>query len=859
MPRAEPTDGIGSASRGYQPPLQRLSTSDLMCSGRHLSMLDVVEADAFSGNASRCAQARWGGVAVCYGLIIVALWAVLRWLYFQEGSLADGQELSCDSVAASRSRTAIHWIVGTAPAWARNFVVLALAIRGCRRVGGLSHENTGLARAILAGGIGEEDGEAEDAGWLSIVGGHSDGRPQCTWVQARDARGLTAQTARWLTGMKLLFWHWSQPMGYLWLLSAYRCLVAQLGATQQDLAAAVAAREVIYLVSTVLALWFCPVFLLVDLRTVWNEADSPLEGGMRIAMYMLTPHTYVALSLANRFRRWAQAFLCLAAVQVLADISSCYALASLIASSLEVDFSAAANSSAISERCLLLPGEPAELESACIALDSETKCEALPEHCVWAGYTSVDTGPLQIGYGLTAFGFLFFFGPLSISSSFQGCVDKERHRLMRLAKGVSGALLLVVWVGIIGVLGWLVGGGNPFCSGVPPFDSSPCSGHGKCYAASQCHCELSWGPESKISGTDLCSCPEGFIGEDCNTCESGFIGEHCTTAFVISGAKNINSNIPNGVDINGEYVKTERVCSGKPVYQKGGADGLVLFSCSASHGEQPCWNVGRSEYATSCRWDSGNYIGNYVCLTSPDDVGCAGKWYERDSSSSDPNPNTPSIAVVAVGGTGCELHPAPCGAHGHCVGRTAGQPREHRTCACDSGWSGALCDHDPCVGVECQARDHNIHSMGVHVCARDRDGLSYTCPCEGSHTCTCTYGWHGARCDVNCTSGACSAFAINGTRDASLSGLYTKTAHTCNGLPTYQLGGSDGYVLYSWGDDPWVVSTSDDAANCVRAGDRGLWSGYTRCPDSPDGAGCVGRWMENGEVNPAVTVTAVNP
>ena len=40
-------------------------------------------------------------------------------------------------------------------------------------------------------------------------------------------------------------------------------------------------------------------------------------------------------------------------------------------------------------------------------------------------------------------------------------------------------------------------------------------------------------------------------------------------AFVISGATNSS--------YNGLYAKTARVCSGKPVYQKGGSDGWVLY------------------------------------------------------------------------------------------------------------------------------------------------------------------------------------------------------------------------------------------------------------------------------------------
>jgi len=111
--------------------------------------------------------------------------------------------------------------------------------------------------------------------------------------------------------------------------------VVGLGRAQQHLAAVVAAREALYLLSTLLATWQCPVYLLLDLRTVWNEAEGKLQRSLRLAMYILTPHNFVALSLARRFPSLRQAFLGLGAAQVLADLSSCFALAALLANTLE--------------------------------------------------------------------------------------------------------------------------------------------------------------------------------------------------------------------------------------------------------------------------------------------------------------------------------------------------------------------------------------------------------------------------------------------------------------------------------------------------------------------------------------------
>ena len=200
----------------------------------------------------------------------------------------------------------------------------------------------------------------------------------------RDRRGLTRLQAASSAVIKLVLWHWSQPVVYLWMLFVYRCYVATLGEWQQRFASIVAAREVIYLGSTLLATWQCPVFLLMDPITAWKEAENRLEKVMRAAMYILTPHNFVALCLANRFRGWQRTFLGLAGIQVLADLASCFALGALLAGRHEQDTPTA----------------------------------------------------LIIGYMLTAFGFLLFFGPLSVGSSLKGAADGDKHSCVRLGLGL---------------------------------------------------------------------------------------------------------------------------------------------------------------------------------------------------------------------------------------------------------------------------------------------------------------------------------------------------------------------------------------------------------------------------------------
>lgn len=363
----------------------------------------------------------------------------------------------------------------------------------CFRVTGFGQHDAGLATALLLGpaSLRASHGTAASAGWLAIVGGRSVGTPtgepakrslrdsvrdglrgfssledtegsapQVSWHTARQARGLNQRQAAASAVTKLLMWHWSQPITYLWMLHVYRCYVASLGIIQVYLASVVAAREMIYLGSTLLALKFCPVFLLLDPVTVWNEADNGIQRCMRVAAYVLTPHNYTAMCLANRFRGWRRAFLGLAGAQVLADLSSCFALGALLAGSIQHQQG---------------------------ARDSNTTPTAL-----------------IIGYVITASGFVLFFGPLSVASSLSGAADTSRHRCARagLALGGGGLLCALAYVVMLYVL--LIGGWfNPYCDGFT-LDSDPCNGHGQCYGAGQCSCDPGFGPDGSYGEEAVC-------------------------------------------------------------------------------------------------------------------------------------------------------------------------------------------------------------------------------------------------------------------------------------------------------------------------------------------------------------------
>jgi hypothetical protein len=184
---------------------------------------------------------------VFYSAACTALWYGRWLLYFGDADGSSGQECSGNE---NSSKEVVHWVVGTAPLCARNFLLMA-ALGYCgRKFGCLTGTGGGVLETLLCGDS-SGDGDADMAGWFAIVGDHAGDRAQSIWTEACDTRRMTQKQAAVLGGAKLLLWHWSQPRAFLWLLYVFRGEVTALGPTQQSLAAVVATREV--LGSTLLA------------------------------------------------------------------------------------------------------------------------------------------------------------------------------------------------------------------------------------------------------------------------------------------------------------------------------------------------------------------------------------------------------------------------------------------------------------------------------------------------------------------------------------------------------------------------------------------------------------------------------
>jgi hypothetical protein len=82
--------------------------------------------------------------------------------------------------------------------------------------------------------------------------------------------------------------HYCLAVADLWVFDAYFCDLSPVNdVSQRTVGSVVAAREVVYIATTLCALFACPVFLLLDIGTVWREAETTTARVFRIAVYLV--------------------------------------------------------------------------------------------------------------------------------------------------------------------------------------------------------------------------------------------------------------------------------------------------------------------------------------------------------------------------------------------------------------------------------------------------------------------------------------------------------------------------------------------------------------------------------------------
>ena len=222
----------------------------------------------------------------------------------------------------------------------------------------LSPRKAAAAAARAAAGAAEAEGQqaaGAAAGWDAIAAQKKSSffpsEPPSTWTDARVALGLSVRQAVWSCGGKMLLWHWTQPLSYLAVFGVYYCSLDDDGYfadVQRICGMFVAVREALYLVSTLLALWLNPAYLLLELDGVlrpaaegWGEGRCGwwrrVDGAAlkQWVFYLLAPHHYVTfclfrgvLGVGNSCCKFPVAIALI--VQHMADLCSAMALVVLL-------------------------------------------------------------------------------------------------------------------------------------------------------------------------------------------------------------------------------------------------------------------------------------------------------------------------------------------------------------------------------------------------------------------------------------------------------------------------------------------------------------------------------------------------
>ena len=230
---------------------------------------------------------------------------------------------------------------------------LIFASMASKMLGSVGYGGAGLVSSILAP---RKAGTAA-ARWAAgeaAAGGHTVGVPVAaswdaiaarsewppsTWMEARVGLGLSTRQAIWSSGTRILLWHWAQPLSYFVVFGAYYCSLPVTPGYEdgynslQGFGTFVAVREAMYVATTLLALWFNPAYLLLELESVWSLAEEAAInwGALKLwVLYLFAPHHYVTMCLLRGRDESGTGWLYLVGiVQGFADLCSVFCLNSL--------------------------------------------------------------------------------------------------------------------------------------------------------------------------------------------------------------------------------------------------------------------------------------------------------------------------------------------------------------------------------------------------------------------------------------------------------------------------------------------------------------------------------------------------
>ena len=345
---------------------------------------------------------------------------------------------------------------------------------------------------------------------------------------------------------------------------------------------------------------------------------------------------------------------------------------------------------------------------------------------------------------------------------------------------------------------------GPSCNVPCPIGhGTPCSGHGRCYAANnlgRCLCSASHcGPACELSGADVCTdyaCPPLYAGVSCaqkcvdcggdGECDGGKLGSgDCVCAAGFTG-----STCSTAVDCT---LCDQGACDGT-AHQDGGSQ----CTCHSGWAGRWCTKQCPGGFRNPCHGngvcDEGDR-GSGLCVCFPD--------WRGDACNITCPGQTPSGHA--------------CSGHGMC--QQHGLP-----CQCDGQWSGEVCSD----------------------CALGWSGADCTTPCTTGTTngrlCECAWGWYGATCDQECPGRKGNATSVTTTSEVCSGHGDCMDGNTGTGKcvcssPEYYGDLCDVYCYepVTCASYPQrSVTCSAAGCTCAASSTRGYWSGAT-CTDCSDG------------------------
>lgn len=115
-----------------------------------------------------------------------------------------------------------------------------------------------------------------------------------SWNRARKISNLSQRSAIFVSAVRLIFWHWLQPLSYAFVFYAYWDLLDRV---EIVLGLAVAFREFVYFVLTIICLYVNPAFLMVSLRATYQ-----LYSWWYVVQYVVSPVKYVCSTLIRTWK-----------------------------------------------------------------------------------------------------------------------------------------------------------------------------------------------------------------------------------------------------------------------------------------------------------------------------------------------------------------------------------------------------------------------------------------------------------------------------------------------------------------------------------------------------------------------------